>query len=112
MQGTAHRHERVQAKPGKTPEYLDIYSKQVRHLVQLIVEKLYENRFTKQIKRSIVRSIAAKNGLRSVLEQYYALLSDEAKSRFHARYSKIFRNHSVALAPGEWVVDFVDRRIR
>ncbi len=112
MQGTAHRHERVQSKPGKTPKYLEIYSKQVRLLVQLIVEKLYENRFTKPIKRSIVRSIAARNGLRSVLERYYASLSDEAKSRFHARYSKIFRNHSVVLAPGEWVVDFVDRRIR
>lgn len=81
-------------------------------LLSLLLEKLSENRFTRPIKRSIVRSIAAKNGLRGVLERYYGLLDDEAKSRFHARYSKIFRNHSVALAAGEWVVDFVDREIR
>ena len=85
--------------------------KRSAQLLPFCIEKLSENRFTRPIKRSIVRSIAAKNGLRSVLEGYYALLTDEAKSRFHARYSKIFRNHSVALAPGEWVVDFVDRKI-
>jgi FkbM family methyltransferase len=40
------------------------------------------------------------------------LLDDEAKSRFHARYSKIFRNHRVPLARGEWCIRFIDEKIR
>ena len=76
------------------------------------IGKLFENRFTRPIKRSIVRSIAAKTGPRSLLNQYYGLLSDQAKSRFHARYSKIFRDEGVLLASGEWVIHFMDRRIR
>jgi FkbM family methyltransferase len=76
------------------------------------IGKLFENRFTRPIKRSIVRSIAAKMGPRSLLNQYYGLLSDEAKSRFHARYSKIFRDEDVLLASGEWVIHFIDRKIR
>jgi FkbM family methyltransferase len=76
------------------------------------VGKLSENRFTRPIKRSIVRSIVSKNGPRSILNRFYGLLGDEAKSRFHARYSKIFRDDGVALASGEWTVDFINRKIR
>jgi len=46
------------------------------------------------------------------LNRYYDLLGYEAKSRFHARYSKIFRNHHAQLAPGQWIVHFNDREIR
>jgi FkbM family methyltransferase len=76
------------------------------------IRKLFENRFTRPIKRSIVRSIAAKTGPRSLLNQYYSLLGDQAKSRFYARYSKIFRDNHVLLASGEWVIHFTDRKIR
>jgi FkbM family methyltransferase len=76
------------------------------------IGKLLENRLTRPIKRSIVRSIAAKTGPRSLLNHYYGLLSDEAKSRFHARYSKIFREEGVLLASGEWVIHFINRKIR
>jgi FkbM family methyltransferase len=76
------------------------------------IGKLSENRFTRPIKRSIVRSIATQNGPRAVLNRYYGLLGDQAKSRFHARYSKIFRDHGVPLAPGEWCIHFIDRKIR
>jgi len=65
------------------------------------VGKLFENRFTRPIKRSVVRSIAAKSGPRALLNRYYNLLDDDAKSRFHARYAKIFRDDGVWLAAGE-----------
>jgi len=47
-----------------------------------------------------------------MLNGYYGLLGDEARSRFHARYSKIFRDHSGSIAPGQWIVHFNDREIR
>jgi FkbM family methyltransferase len=40
------------------------------------------------------------------------LLDDEARSRFHARYAKIFRNDGLSLAPGEWLLQFADQKIR
>lgn len=76
------------------------------------VGKLSENRLTTPIKRAFVRSIAARTGPRSLLNQYYSLLDDKAKSRFHARYSKIFRDEGALLAPGEWLCHFADRKIR
>jgi len=76
------------------------------------LEKLSENKFTRPIKRLIVRSIATKNGPRTILNQYYGLLGDEAKSRFHARYSKIFRGQGALLASGDWGIRFIDQKIR
>jgi len=80
--------------------------------VSWYIGKLSENRFTRPIKRSFVRLAAAKTGPRSLLNQYYSSLDDEAKSRFQARYAKIFQNDGVLLAPGEWLICFADRRIR
>ena len=75
--------------------------------------KLSENKFTRPIKRSIVKSLAVRNGPRTILNQYYGLLGDQAKSRFHARYSKIFRDQNgVRLAPGDWTVHFMGKKIR
>ena len=88
---------------------------QLRSFVQLpsfCIGKLSDNRFTRPFKRSLVRSIAIKNGPRALLNRYYDLLGDEAKSRFHARYSKIFRDYGIPLAPGEWGVNFINRNIR
>jgi hypothetical protein len=68
------------------------------------VGKLLENRFTRQVKCAIIRSIAARNPARRILNRYYDLLGYKAKSRFHARYSKIFRNHDAQLAAGQWIV--------
>jgi hypothetical protein len=76
------------------------------------IGKLSENRFTRPIKRHFMRLVAAKTAPRSLLNQYYSLLDDEAKSRFHARYAKIFRNDGVSLAPGEWLIHFADQKIR
>jgi FkbM family methyltransferase len=81
-------------------------------LPSFYIGKLSENRFTRPIKRSLVSSIATKNGPRTLLNRYYGLLGDEAKSRFHTRYSKIFRDRDVPLAPGEWCIHFIDRKIR
>jgi len=76
------------------------------------IGKLIENRITRPIKHSIIRSIAANSGLRALLNQYYSLLSDEAKSRFHARYSRIFREPGVQLTAGEWCIQFLGRNIQ
>ncbi len=81
-------------------------------LLFFFIGKLSENRYTRPIKRSIVRSIATQDGPRTVLNQYYSLLGNEAKSRFHTRYSKIFRDDpGVQLAPGEWYINFMGRKI-
>lgn len=45
-----------------------------------------------------------------MLNQYYNLLSSPAKSRFHRRYSKMFRDHG-SLSPGTWTVIFAGRKI-
>lgn len=78
-----------------------------------VIYKLLDNRVTRPIKHSIVRSLAVSAGPRAVLNLYYNLLSDEAKYRFQGRYAKMFRAHdSVALASGDWLVHFLDRDIR
>jgi FkbM family methyltransferase len=75
--------------------------------------KLYENRFTRPIKRALVRSVAVRDVPRSLLNYYYGLLDDQARSRFHARYAKIFRDQNgVGAAPGDWTVHFIDKKIR
>jgi FkbM family methyltransferase len=83
----------------------------VRHDL-IVFTRLFENRLTRPIKRSIVKSIAAKDGPRTLLNHYYGCLSDDAKSRFHARYAKIFREENAELVAGEWSIHFIDRRIR
>jgi FkbM family methyltransferase len=73
--------------------------------------RVYDNRYTRPIKRSTIRWFAAHQAPRRLLNWYYREISFEAKSRFHSRYSKIFGpGHSIT--PGEWTVDFLGRRIR
>lgn len=73
--------------------------------------RLLENRFTRPVKRSVVRWMVAYSTPRYLLNRYYRLLSFETKSRFHARYAKAFRGgHHVT--PGEWTIDFLGRRLR
>jgi FkbM family methyltransferase len=80
--------------------------------LSFFIAKLSENRFTTPVKRSIVRSVAASRGTRAILNQYYNILGDQAKSRFHGRYAKVFREQSGPhLAPGEWIVYFGNRTI-
>lgn len=74
--------------------------------------RLSENRFTRPIKRAIVRSFASKVGPRKVLNRYYDGLNDEGKSSFYERYSKLYREKGNRLATGEWQVRFLDKRIR
>jgi FkbM family methyltransferase len=81
-------------------------------LVTSLVKRLYDNRFTRPAKRSFVRSIAAKNGPRTLLNRYYNALSDEGVSRFHTGYAKIFRERGISMSPGEWNVYFAGRLIR
>ncbi|MBR0906453.1 FkbM family methyltransferase [Bradyrhizobium liaoningense] len=78
-----------------------------------VFSKLYDNRISAPLKCSIVRSIARRNGSRAMLNHYYGLLDDRAKSRFHARYAKIFRDQSGdRLATGDWTVHFDGKAIR
>jgi FkbM family methyltransferase len=75
--------------------------------------KLLENRFTRPIKRSIVRLLAAGSGTRTVLNRYYDFLGNQGRSRFHSRYAKIFReSKSQAIEAGTWTIEFEGRTIR
>ena len=76
------------------------------------IGKLSDNRFTRPIKRHFMRLVAAKTRPRSLLNQYYSLLDDEARSRFHDRYAGIFRNDGVSFTAGEWLIQFADQKIR
>jgi FkbM family methyltransferase len=68
--------------------------------------------------RWLVRQMAARKGLRGILNRYYGSLGDDGKSRFRNRYAEIFRSRGllsgtgVALAPGDWGVSFAGRQIR
>jgi FkbM family methyltransferase len=70
------------------------------------------------IRRWTVRQIAAKKGPRAVLNLYYGMLGDKAKSRFERRYGQVFRakglfgDQGAQLAPGEWTIRFNRRKIR
>ena len=68
--------------------------------------KLVDNRYTRPIKQSVVKGLAARHASRKMLNGYYGLLSDGARARFHERYAKIFRNHKIRLADGNWSVEF------
>jgi len=74
--------------------------------------RLHDNRFTRPMKRLIIRSIAASNGPRTMLNWYYNLLSAQGRAGFHARYAKLFRCQDTFMPSGERSVYFVDRRIR
>ena len=74
--------------------------------------RLWDNRLTRPVKRSMVRLFAARSGLRPILNRFYGLLGDEGLSLFYSRYSMLFRDHPCRLDPGEWIVQFVDRTIR
>lgn len=76
------------------------------------IGKLYWNRFSKPYLLRLMRLAAAKKAPRSLLNQYYNSLNDEGRSRFQARYSKIFRDDGVSLAAGEWLIQFADQKIR
>jgi len=76
-----------------------------------LLGKLYDNRFTRPIRRSIVRRMASNRAPRWILNRYYRALSYEAKSLFHSRYSKIFRSGDT-LMPGEWMIEFLGRHVR
>lgn len=76
-----------------------------------LLGKLYDNRLTRPVRRSIVRRMASKKAPRWVLNRYYRELSYDAKSLFHSRYSKIFCSNG-ALRCGEWMIEFLCRPIR
>lgn len=70
----------------------------------------YLDNLTLGMRRPYIRTLASANVTRFMLNQYYNLLNDLAKSRFHARYAKIFRNHRT-LDPGKWTVTFAGHKI-
>ena len=76
-----------------------------------LLGKLYDNRLTRPVRRSIVRLMASDKAPRWILNRYYRALSYEAKSLFHSRYSKIFRSGDT-LMPGEWMIEFLGHPIR
>jgi FkbM family methyltransferase len=77
-----------------------------------MLRKLTDNRLTRPIKEWIVESIAAKRRPRATLNRWYATLDEDAKSRFHLRYAKIFRGNNSRLDAGEWTVRFAGRNIK
>jgi FkbM family methyltransferase len=75
-------------------------------------KKLHDNRFTRSLKQSSVRLAAANGQIRPAFNWYYSLLGAKARSNFHARYAKIFRDRNVSISSGTWNVDFLNHRIR
>jgi FkbM family methyltransferase len=73
--------------------------------------KLHDNRFTRPVKRLIVRLIATGNASRRALNHYYGSLGAEARANFYMRYAKVFRQRGVSMSPGEWKISFVGREI-
>ena len=76
-----------------------------------LLGKVYDNRLTRPVRRSIVRWMASDGVTRWMLNRYYCALSYKSKSLFHARYSRIFRSRS-PLRVGEWKIEFLRRQIR
>lgn len=76
-----------------------------------MLARVFENKFTRPIKRAFVRLVAVRRGSRKILNKYYGLLGDDSRARFYARYSKIFRDQKIRLANGTWNVRFANRTI-
>lgn len=76
-----------------------------------LLGKLYDNRLTRPVRRSIVRWVASNRAPRWIANRYYRALSYQGKSLFHSRYSKIFRSGDT-LPPGEWMIEFLGHPIR
>lgn len=74
--------------------------------------RLHDNRFTRPVKRLIVRLIAAGNASRRALNHHYGSLGAEARANFYMRYAEVFRQQGVSMSPGEWKISFVGREIR
>jgi FkbM family methyltransferase len=81
-------------------------------MLQESFSKLIDNRITRQLKRCIVGSMAARRRPRAVLNRWYATLSEEAKSRFYVRYAKIFREDTVRFDAGEWTITFAGNDLK
>ena len=75
-------------------------------------------RQVERLGRWTVRQLAARKGLRRLLNRYYASLDADGRQRFQQRYARVFRsrgllgNDGVALSPGEWEIRFAGRTIR
>jgi FkbM family methyltransferase len=78
----------------------------------LLLARIFENKHTRPVKRSLVRKMAAGRGSRAVLNKYYDLVNDHSKAHFYARYSKIFREQGIQLIDGAWKVKFAKRTIQ
>jgi FkbM family methyltransferase len=81
-------------------------------MTALPLSKLSDNRLTRPIKRWAVKHIAAKRSTRDRLNRWYNRLDEDAKNRFHFRYAKIFRDHTVPIEQGEWAIPFLGRSIK
>ncbi|MGE4075101.1 MAG: FkbM family methyltransferase [Reyranella sp.] len=77
-----------------------------------LVDRLSDNRFTKPIKRAIVRSLVRDPRTRWFVNAFYRSLSDAGKSKYHGRYASAFAGTSATLAAGHWTVEFLGRTLR
>jgi FkbM family methyltransferase len=57
----------------------------------------------------LVRRLVSRRSTRACLNLVYNRLSPARKERFYSSFAKIFREHSQAVAPGEWWVRVGDR---
>lgn len=78
-----------------------------------------EKRSTRAIRRSLrpsrrsfVKLVTGNKTSRSWLNHYYNSLNDEGKSRFHARYARIYYEDGISLPAGEWLIQFAGQKIR
>jgi FkbM family methyltransferase len=78
----------------------------------MVLRRLHDNRLTRPLKRSLVRSLVARLSTRRTLNGYYRLLDDRARADFHQLYAKIFRGVESPSQPSEWIVPFCGRNIR
>jgi FkbM family methyltransferase len=77
-----------------------------------VLDRLSDNRFTKPIKRAVVRSLVRHARTRPFANAFYRALSDSGKSKYHGRYASMFAESSATLAPGHWTIEFLGRSVR
>ncbi len=81
----------------------------MNNVLQRIMNKVhYKFPLTEQ---KVVRSLVARKMTRDWLNSRYQSYSLREKERFYLYYSKIFRDHDRAIAPGSWLIEFAGKSI-
>jgi len=73
-----------------------------------LLRRLWENRFSRPIKRAFVRRLLSSGITRSLLNRYYDQLSFQSMERFFLRYGGTFSDH---VKDGTWHIYFAGRNL-